>query len=349
MWQKTLDPASQSSTAKPYLDFHNQQANFAAESMSRRSIKVALVFVFAYFTKFDRSYASKDECASGEMSMGKRALVVGGTSGIGHGIALQLANRGVNVEIAGRSEARGADILGEMKKANPDGSFKFHKVDCFKLDDVKALADSQAKTKLDYLILTQGMATIQGFTPTEDGFDQKLQLHYYSRMLLANLLAPSMASSSSSDNPGRILSVLSAGVHSAYQGWDEDVALSEKSYSIKNAADSAGFYNDIGLDKLSKKHDNLIFSHACPGFVATNWGTEMPVWLRMPIRALQVFGKSKEDCGEFMVTGLLGPTKAGFYLLNEYGKQINRRLPEAETAKDKVWEHTMSALEKWLK
>jgi hypothetical protein len=72
---------------------------------------------------------------------------------------------------------------------------------------------------------------------------------------------------------------LSAGVHSPYKGYEEDIELKKK-YSIKNAADAGGFYNDIGLDSLSLEHPNVGFIHACPGFVNTRWGTEFPAVVR---------------------------------------------------------------------
>ena len=35
-------------------------------------------------------------------------------------------------------------------------------------------------------------------------------------------------------------------------------------YSLKNAADAAGFYNDIGLDCLAREHPTVAFVHAAP-------------------------------------------------------------------------------------
>jgi hypothetical protein len=193
------------------------------------------------------------------------------------------------------------------------------------------------------------MATIQGLTPTEDGLDQKLSLHFYSRILLARLLAPSMEESSTKEEPGRVLSVLSAGVHGAYKGYASDVGLTQ-SYSIKNAADCAGFYNDIGLERLSEEHGSLVFAHAAPGFVNTNWGTEMPSVLRWAIRALQNLGKSKEECGEAMVSGLLDiPAPEGrVHLLDEHGKETAKKLPEHDAARAAVDAHTTQILNKWL-
>ncbi len=81
---------------------------------------------------------------------------MGGTSGIGHGIALTLARAGHDVTIAGRSSTAGQAIVDAMKEASPSNSFRFEKVDCFDLDNVKDLADRASKGPLDTLILTQG-------------------------------------------------------------------------------------------------------------------------------------------------------------------------------------------------
>ena len=62
------------------------------------------------------------------------------------------------------------------------------------------------------------------------GLDEKLTLHYYSRALLMTSLAPLLQKSPD----GRCLSVLSGGVHSAYEGYAEDPEVS-KSYSLMKA------------------------------------------------------------------------------------------------------------------
>ena len=103
-----------------------------------------------------------------------------------------------------------------------------------------------------------------------------------------------------------MLTVLSAGVHSAYANWSEDPELSGGSYGIKNAADAAGFYNDIMVDSLSREaratsngQSHVTFMHAAPGFVATRWGTEMPTVVRWLVRALQIFGRSQVSCRRY--------------------------------------------------
>jgi len=274
--------------------------------------------------------------------MPRVALIVGGTSGIGHGIALTLARAGNDVTIAGRSVTAGQAIVDAMKEASPSNTYKFEKVDCFDLEDVKALAERTAKGPLDSLILTQGMATMQGHTPTKDGHDQKLQLHVHSRFLLAKLLAPKLGES----EDGRCMSVLSAGIHGSYTNYEADPEL-EKSYSIKNAADAAGFYNDIFLEGLADAHASVAFAHAAPGFVSTSWGTEMPTPVRFMIRPLQrAFGKDKFKCGEDLMSNFLTFPKGKLSLVDQNGQVGKASLTKIHAeAKEKVWAHLTGTLD----
>ena len=194
---------------------------------------------------------------------GKRAVVVGGTSGIGHGIALRLAQANMKVTILGRDAARGAQIVQQMRDAG-GSDHEFIACDCFSLANVRKCGQEilSKSDSLSMLVLTQGMATIQGFTATPEGLDQKLTLHYFSRMAFIESLLPALRNS----GDARVLSVLSAGIHGAYEGYNSDFTL-ERTYSIKNAADAAGFYNDLALDALSRENPSVSFQHAAPGFV----------------------------------------------------------------------------------
>jgi NAD(P)-dependent dehydrogenase (short-subunit alcohol dehydrogenase family) len=232
---------------------------------------------------------------------GKHAVVVGGTSGIGHGIALRLAQAGCSVTIVGRSASRGVAIVERMATTTDEQKHAFLKLDAFSLKACGTLAEQlgAADKPLDLLVLSQGMATLQKHTPVaETGLDQKLTLHVYSRALLASALAPVLARS---PDP-RVLSVLSAGIHGSYEGASPELL---KGYSITNAANAAGAYNDAYLEALSEKHPKVSFLHASPGFVNTNWGTEMPTPVRWLIRGMQYLGgRSKEACGEYLFKGL---------------------------------------------
>ena len=49
---------------------------------------------------------------------------------------------------------------------------------------------------------------------------------------------------------------------------------------------------DIMVDSLSREHPGITFAHAAPGFVNTNWGTEMP-WCADAGRARELSARAK--------------------------------------------------------
>jgi len=276
---------------------------------------------------------------------GRSAIVVGGTAGIGRGIALRLAAARASVTVVGRSAERGAEVVAAMAAAageqEPKPTFGFVACDAYLLANVAAAATSlrPAPAPLDVLVLTQGMATFQGFTPSTEGLDQKMTLHYWSRALFIQKLLPSLRAAPDA----RVLTVLSAGVHSAYGGYSTDVEVGADSYSLKNATDAAGFYNDIMVDSLSRDPDNksVLFAHAAPGFVSTSWGTELPGLVRGLVRGLQVFGRSMDKCGDAMVNGLMAGSAGGFRLLDQDGKEGPVVTGRHEEAREAVWAHTL--------
>jgi len=281
---------------------------------------------------------------------GCRALVVGGTSGIGQGIALRLAQANFSVTLMGRNIERGNQIVAELAtKGGKDHDFMT--CDASLLANVKtaAAAFAERHPTLDVLVEAQGIASMAGRTETSEGIDEKLALHYYSRMAFVQALLPQLRKSTSP----RVLSVLSAGVHAPYAHYDTDPEL-RTHFSLKNAADAAGFYNDLALDSFARQPENanVTFIHAAPGFVNTNWGTELPWILRGVVRIFQPLATSPADCAEFMCAPLLAPhagskrpDEAGVVLLNSSAEPV-RKTALHEKAREAVWQHTRELLAK---
>jgi len=83
------------------------------------------------------------------------------------------------------------------------------------------------------------------------------------------------------------------------------------------------------------------------GFVATNWGTEMPFAIRMLVRGLQVFGKSRATCGETLGGAWL-KLPAGFHLMTESGGTAAKTAAHAQVMRSGFWAGTETLLAKWL-
>ncbi len=84
---------------------------------------------------------------------GQRALVTGGTWGIGRATAEALARQGARVLISGRSEARGAEVVAAIEAGG--GEAEFVRADLESPDDVRALAERAAG--VDILVNNAGV------------------------------------------------------------------------------------------------------------------------------------------------------------------------------------------------
>jgi len=84
---------------------------------------------------------------------GQRALVTGGTSGIGRATAETLAREGAHVLISGRNEARGAEVVAAIEAAG--GEAEFVRANLESPDDVRALAERAAT--VDILVNNAGV------------------------------------------------------------------------------------------------------------------------------------------------------------------------------------------------
>src|SRR4029077_9603170 len=84
---------------------------------------------------------------------GQRALVTGGTSGIGRATAEALAREGARVLISGRSEARGAEVVGAIEAGG--GEAGVVRADLQSAREVRARAERAAD--VDILVNNAGV------------------------------------------------------------------------------------------------------------------------------------------------------------------------------------------------
>jgi NAD(P)-dependent dehydrogenase (short-subunit alcohol dehydrogenase family) len=120
---------------------------------------------------------------------GLRALVTGGTSGIGRATAEALAREGARVLISGRNEARGADVVAAIRARG--GAAEFARADLESADDVRALAERGAD--VDILVNNAGIFPV-GITHEfpEAMFDETFDVNVKAPFLLTAAIAPKM-------------------------------------------------------------------------------------------------------------------------------------------------------------
>lgn len=125
---------------------------------------------------------------------GKRAVVTGGASGIGLGIATLLAEAGAEVVIAGRREVEGEAAVAAVQAAG--GGARFVRTDVREAESVRALfAACDAAGGLDILVNAAGSADPRPLTEHSDAdIDAMLEVNlrgvlYCSREALPRLAA----------------------------------------------------------------------------------------------------------------------------------------------------------------
>lgn len=125
------------------------------------------------------------------MNIVPRAMITGGTDGIGRATATALAKKGYRVDIVGRSPQRGAAALAALRKANPNVKHALHLVDLDYTNSIlEFLASYRAEVDaLDLLILNANehpdKVRVGG-----SGIDRTFQVGAVSRFLFSVQLDP---------------------------------------------------------------------------------------------------------------------------------------------------------------
>jgi NAD(P)-dependent dehydrogenase (short-subunit alcohol dehydrogenase family) len=120
---------------------------------------------------------------------GQRALVTGGTSGIGRATAEALAREGAHVLISGRNQAHGAQVIATIEAAG--GEAQFVRADLESPDDVRALA--KRASEVGILVNNAGVFPA-GATHelAEAAFDEAFAVNVKAPFLLTAAIAPNM-------------------------------------------------------------------------------------------------------------------------------------------------------------
>ncbi len=120
---------------------------------------------------------------------GKRALVTGGTSGIGRAAAEALAREGAHVLVSGRSEKRGDEVVAAITAAG--GEAEFVRADLASAEEVRALATRASD--VDILVNNAGVFPAG---PThelsESVFDETFAVNVKAPFYLTAAIAPQM-------------------------------------------------------------------------------------------------------------------------------------------------------------
>lgn len=145
------------------------------------------------------------------------AFITGAGSGIGRAIALRLAEAGIIVRLAGRTESKLRAVADEI--AALGGSAPVHALDLADDNALAVLANELAGTRLDVLVNCAGDWLIARLADTRDAqLDHLLRLNLRAPYVLTRLLLPNLRRSDNASiiNIGSIVTTLSVPGVSAY-------------------------------------------------------------------------------------------------------------------------------------
>ncbi|PXA72014.1 SDR family oxidoreductase [Cryobacterium arcticum] len=200
---------------------------------------------------------------------GKRAVLTGGSDGIGLRIATRLAQAGAEVVLPVRNSRKGEAAIAAIRQEAPSASVTLRKLDLSSLESVATLADT-LRTEGDpihLLINNAGVMTPPTRQTTVDGYESQFGTNHLGHFaLVAGLLPPLRA------GRARVTSQVSVAANQGAINWDD--LNWERSYHGMHAYSQSkiafGLFG-LELQRRSTTHGWGISSNLShPGVAPTN-------------------------------------------------------------------------------
>lgn len=248
-----------------------------------------------------------------------RALITGGTSGIGYGVAKQLAKYGWDIIIIGRNSKRGNQVASEIRGT-------FIQADLSLMSEVHRVAQ-QINQSIDALIMCAGcVSTRSELTKTQEGFESTFAINYLSKFMLSQLIIPKI-------NVGG--SIVLVGGNGKHKNVTTDWVFHHTGFQ---AAFKAALAVDLYASRLAVQNNNVRVHTCYPGMVRTNLMNDAA----LPFRLLtSIFGQSIEK-GSAYLTRLVIEKHQGIHWMKDKKMQFNPALPTNEV--DGLWEYSQQLL-----
>lgn len=225
---------------------------------------------------------------------GKRVLITGANSGLGFATAIQLAERGAEVVMAGRS---GIPEKGEeVKELSGSSKVSMQRVELSDIDSIKALVERlKAENKRFDIVIFNAAVVPRQSRRTAQGLEEMFMVNYLAKYLLARLLIQErLLNMESQDRPRFIF--ISSESHRNPKGFEWEKFGQYQEYGMEKTVALYGYYKLLlttFATELSRRLGQGNGKQAgvyalCPGPVNSNIAKEAPQFFKPLLKV--VFG-----------------------------------------------------------
>ncbi|CCC70729.1 hypothetical protein NCAS_0F02450 [Naumovozyma castellii] len=186
-----------------------------------------------------------------------RAAIFGGTGGLGRAISRQLAERGADVLVVGRT-FRDQD----MEK------IKFLKADLSLVTEADRVANEIPAKYFTHFVFTTGIIAAPKREETAEGLERDMAISYLSRYVLMNQLAPHLGESLPKDGPKPKVFIM--GFPGSGQTGNPEDMNSEASYGAISTHMNTVAANEALVLDATKRYPNIATFGLNPGLIKTD-------------------------------------------------------------------------------
>lgn len=220
-------------------------------------------------------------------------LITGGTSGVGHAIAVGCARLGATVIIVSSGERRGADAVDAIKVKTGNDDVFFRVLD---LGDIESIRTFAARFKKEFKalhVLSNNAAVLPMRKEfTKDGIEKIFGINYLSHFVLTYSLLDLLKSSV----PSRVITVSGSPSILKFGKLDLDDLVLDRHHNPIKATLRAAFAKVAFSYALSKRlrGSGVTSNTFHPGFVKSKLTRQLPWILRIGANVVRLF--SSEEC-----------------------------------------------------
>ena len=217
---------------------------------------------------------------------GKTVVITGGNAGIGKATAIALANKGTDVLITSRSEAKAKAAVEEIRAVSKNENIDFVLINLIDQDSVRKAAEEikDKCPKIDVLINNAG-CYLSELELSPQGIEGQFATNHIGHFLLTNLLLDNVIAAGNA----RIINLASIAHKSTRELDLNDINYEKKSYGGWDSYSRSKFCNILFTKELARRLEGTgITANAVhPGGVRTeiaekdaNWYTKLG-WIVM--------------------------------------------------------------------